>query len=364
MSLEVARHAIGSRTLIHVRMLDRRLARPALEDWLFQHDVEQCIYGANNGALYQLYGRCLPSCLRATFPQCVCLASRTHTDSPFLACRCSLQAAPLALKKSSIPTLATEAEFAELVRLLSEGLPLESKGRVRNVTLIQVNHIATLCAKRGRDEKSIALLRGLSVELPRIWQLEMAREEDDANGEFSYTLQEEMDDAYEFETPLHAELIHTMIPYEETAEEREVVQRTWTLDRVPASLEKQFLEYKDWRLCPLNFQRQGNAVVDTTAQSDRGTTQRFLAYCQQEHGIAPTLATFGTAQLATLAQSWLQKLSERGLMWSTLGNYCNSLCNLAAYWWSSVGAVEEGAIAMDVQPPGIAAVFRTQTRAS
>ena len=274
--------------------------------------------------------------------------------------RCSLQSAALALKKSSIPTLVTADEFAELVRLLSEGLPLESRGRVRNVTLIQVNHIATLCAKKGRDDRSIALLRGLSVELPRVWQLELEREENDANHEFDYNLQEELDDAYEFETPLHAELIHTMIPYEETAEEKEVVQRTWTLDRVPASLEKQFAEYKDWRLSPLNFQRQGNAVVDTTAQSDRGTTQRFLAYCQQEHGIAPTLATFGTAQLTTLAQSWLQKLSERGLMWSSLSNYCNSLCNLAAYWWSGDGAVEEAAVAMDVQPPDLLLRLRAQ----
>jgi hypothetical protein len=96
---------------------------------------------------------------------------RTLIQALCLAHRCSLQAAPLALKKASIPTLVTEEEFAELVRLLSEGLPLESRGRVRNVTLIQVNHIASLCAKKGRDQKSIALLRGLSVELPRIWQL-------------------------------------------------------------------------------------------------------------------------------------------------------------------------------------------------
>jgi hypothetical protein len=181
--------------------------------------------------------------------------------------------------------------------------------------------------------------------------------------EYDYLLHDELEDAYEFETPLHAELIHTMIPYEETAEEKEVVQRTWTLDRVPASLEKQFSDYKDWRLSPLNFQRQGNAVVDTTANSDRGTTQRFLAYCQAEHGIAPTLATFGTAHLATLAQSWLEKLSERGLMWSTLGTYCNSLCNLAAYWWGSDGAVEEGALAMEVQPPDLLLRLRAQCEA-
>jgi hypothetical protein len=178
--------------------------------------------------------------------------------------------------------------------------------------------------------------------------------------EYDYSLHDELEDAYEYETPLHAELIHTMIPYEETAEEKEVVQRTWTLERVPASLEKQFSDYKDWRLSPLNFQRQGNAVVDTTANSDRGTTQRFLAYCQAEHGIAPTLATFGTAHLATLAQSWLEKLSERGLMWSTLGNYCNSLCNLAAYFWGSDGAVEEAALEMDVQPPDLLLRLRAQ----
>jgi len=57
MPLEVSRHAVGSRTLIRVRLLDRRLARPVAYDFLFQHDVEQSLYGCNNGALYQLYAR-------------------------------------------------------------------------------------------------------------------------------------------------------------------------------------------------------------------------------------------------------------------------------------------------------------------
>ena len=214
----------------------------------------------------------------------------------------------------------------------------------------------TRLLSRPNSRSLVATPRALLFDPPT----ELQKEEDDANHEVDFLLLDELEDAYEHEAPLHAELIHTMIPYEETAEEKEVVKRTWTLDRVPASLEKQFSDYKDWRLSPLNFQRQGNAVVDTTAQSDRGTTQRFLAYCQAEHGIAPTLATFGTAQLATLAQSWLEKLSERGLMWSTLGNYCNSLCNLAAYWWGSDGAVEEAALAMDVQPPDLLLRLRAQ----
>ena len=59
MPLEVARHAVGSRTLIRVRLLDRRLPRPVEDDFLFQHDVELCLYGSNNGALYQLMARCV-----------------------------------------------------------------------------------------------------------------------------------------------------------------------------------------------------------------------------------------------------------------------------------------------------------------
>ena len=59
MPLEVSRHAVGSRTLIRVRLLDRRLAHPVEDEFLFQHDVEQCLYGGNNGALHQLYARCV-----------------------------------------------------------------------------------------------------------------------------------------------------------------------------------------------------------------------------------------------------------------------------------------------------------------
>ena len=78
--------------------------------------------------------------------------------------------------------------------------------------------VAALCAKKGRDERAIALLRGLSVALPRIWQLEIARDEHAANNERDLVLEEDLEDAYENEMPLHAELLHTMIPYEETAE--------------------------------------------------------------------------------------------------------------------------------------------------
>ena len=219
----------------------------------------------------------------------------------------------------------------------------------------------------------------------RSQQLEAEREANEANGELDLVLEDEIDEAAEYEAPLHAELLHTMVPFEETAEETETMQRVWKLERIAPSLEKQFADYKDWRLSPLNFQRHGNAVVDTTATADRGTMLRFLAYCHDVHGIAATtLDLLGSAELATMAQAWLEALVERGLMWSTCGrspdsrwcwlapvshanppllrcaNYINSICNMTAWWWDGDYAVEEAAMEMDPQTPDLLLRLRSQ----
>jgi len=78
---------------------------------------------------------------------------------------------------------------------------------------------------------------------------------------------------------------------------------------------------------------------------------RFLAYAKEAHGASPDLKLLGTAALPSIAQAWLEQMVERGLMWSSLSNYVNSLCNLAGWWWDSDGAVEEAAYALDPQPP-------------
>ena len=52
----------------------------------------------------------------------------------------------------------------------------------------------------------------------------------------------------------------------------------YKLDRVPPALEAQLQQYKDWRLQPLNFQRAGNAVVDTTAYAPRAGPLRTMFF--------------------------------------------------------------------------------------
>ena len=68
----------------------------------------------------------------------------------------------------------------------------------------------------------------------------------------------------------------------------------------------------------------------------------------------------GTAALPTIVQAWLEQMVERGLMWSSLSNYVNSLCNLVGWWWDSDGAVEEAAYALDPQPPTALIRLRAQ----
>jgi hypothetical protein len=58
MPLEVARHVVGDRTLIRVRLTDRRdAARPVVDDFVFQHALERALYGGNTGAMYRLTQR-------------------------------------------------------------------------------------------------------------------------------------------------------------------------------------------------------------------------------------------------------------------------------------------------------------------
>ena len=134
----------------------------------------------------------------------------------------------------------------------------------------------------------------------------------------------------------------------------------YKLDPVPRLVTEQLSAYKDWRLCPLNYQRGSNAVVDITAEHDCSTVQRFLAYAQQEHEMEPSFAIFGSARCAGVAQKWLEQMLDRGLMWSTLANYTNSLCNIAAHWWDSGGSIEEAALQQDPQPPDALLRLRAQ----
>ena len=168
-----------------------------------------------------------------------------------------------------------------------------------------------------------------------------------------------MEDLEELEAPLHAELLHTCVPYESTEAEHEAVKH-YKLERVPRELEAQLDAFRDWRLSPLCYARTGNAVVDVTAGNDRAVALRFLAFCHVEKGLAPSLAVFGTPELPDVVQEWLNHAVARGLMWSTLGNYVNALLNVTTYVWDATELVQEAAYALSPQPPESLVNLRAQ----
>jgi hypothetical protein len=106
MPLDVQRRLLeGSvHALVCIRMPDRRHASPRDETWLLQHQVEAALFGDNcTGAMYRLLARE------------------------------SLSLSPMPLKRKSVQDgLVLDAEYTELIRLLEECLPIESKGRVRH----------------------------------------------------------------------------------------------------------------------------------------------------------------------------------------------------------------------------------------
>ena len=161
--MEHTRHALGELTIVVVALKDRRQSRAPDELWVFQHTIQHALYGNSSSGIHRLYERA------------------------------SLTQAPLALAKASIAAgIVTAQEFASLISLLTETLPFESRGRVRNVTLISLNLVPVLCQKLGRSPRTTALLESLRAPLPRLWVAQAEQEANSAAGEADLLLDEEV----------------------------------------------------------------------------------------------------------------------------------------------------------------------------
>ena len=282
MAVSIARFNCRGRPLAVLDLPDRRAAAQRHVRFLFLSELEKVLYGGSTGAIYRLLQRE------------------------------SMERSVLPIKKASVGEgLVTQPEFDAILEAYRETVEaVETRGRVRMCSLVRVllcdlnppqwsraqhaltssarSHalgnaltrsvraraqvplpVAVSCAKSfGRSPQAIALLECFSAPLPRQWELLAEQEANAAAGEVSLLLEDELAAEEELEAPLEAELHYTHVAYEETPEEQATVAR-YKLDRVPAALEAQLQQYKDWRLQPLNFQRAGNAVVDTTAYAPR-----------------------------------------------------------------------------------------------
>ena len=293
--------------------------------YVIQIELERAIYGADHsgGAVYKLLFR---HSLLGTTRMCDMAAVSRN--------------------------LLTQEQYTTIISSLGNT-------RARKCNLIPLAVACMAVRTLGDGERTRNFLACFNQPIPRLWELRAEAAADEANEEVDLCIQDAIDNEEETEAPLHAELLHTMVPNEETPEEKELVKR-WKLDHVPQALVKQLESYRDWRLQPLNFQRSGNAVVDITADGDKATVLRFLAFCKEEHNVVPSMSFFGSPDLAIFSQEWLTALHEKGLMWSSLGNYMNGLCNVASYWWDGGGDIHPEALQLDPSPPS--SLFRLRSQ--
>ena len=79
--------------------------------------------------------------------------------------------------------------------------------------------------------------------------------------------------------------------------------------------------------------------------NDRATTLRFLGWLKAAHDIVPGLGVFCRAALSQWVEDWLTALSEKGLKYSSLANYCNSLCMVGSFVYQTY-SIDEDALAL------------------
>lgn len=225
--------------------------------------------------------------------------------------------------------------------LFEEVLPLESRGRVKNLSLIAVNHCVTASHRLGRSPRTTAFLNALAAPQPRAWLLIQEQEENIAAGEVDLLLDEEIADLDEVDIHFGDEIVQ-MASFDTLPDDEQKADTSFKLTRISASLKKELVAYVAHRVSPLNRQRMGSACQDITVGNDRATVLRFLGYTAADpHNLQAGLGVFMLPTFGALAQEWLEMLSSKGLRWSTLANYSNSLIQLTTYAYDAFELPEE-----------------------
>ena len=289
---------------------------PWLHGWVrCLRQVEQCLYGSTGGgAVYRLLQRE------------------------------SLSSCPLALRKGSVLAgHVTAQEYDQFVKELEAISPLETRGRVRAVTVLSLNVAIKLAHAIGRGTKSIAFLRAMQTPLPRLWE---ALEEQDANerelGGVDLALDHEIAELEEEDCHLALELVASHVPYA-TDEHDDERAASWRLPSVPAGLQTELDALVRFRTDPINRQRDGSCCVDLTVGNDVATCKRFLGWLLATKEVTAGLGVFCRAALSEWVEEWLRALREKRLRFSTCSNYCNSLimvCNFVYCTYELDAAVQ------------------------
>ena len=330
--------------------VDRRSSRARTKEWLLTKAVERILYGPNQVCAALLLqdpavSFCVHSLPLGPPPS---RAQRTTGAFHMLLQRNSFDEAVLVSEKAKVDSGTLTAE--EHRGILDACKPLvddvEARNRIKRCSVVPVSVVTAACAAFGRCAQTVALLRALK-QLPRVWELQLEQEALRARLEFDLQLDEELQELDEEGVHLAAEL-HVMPPYAGRRDDDEAAT-SWKLPKEPAALTRELEAYAKHRAEPINRFRDGSAVVDVTVGNDRATCLRFLGWLLAEKQIAPGLGVFGKKELADWVEAWVQALAAKGVLYSSLSNYTNSLIALTNFVYTTY-AIDEGIRAMHRTP--------------
>ena len=301
--------------------------------WVFQSQIEAVLFSneQSTGALYRLLKRTPEAEGKA-----LCLRHRTNAIAD---------------------GLVSDGEWEAMVKRLHKG--------VRSITLVPVEVAVKAAALMGETNETAALIEALGYDRPAAWDEE---ESSDAEGEGEGEAEgeaegeEEEGEAAELgggdedsdgsgggysggggeHSAEHSDATE-QFEYEASDDEaggaggeappandggegqsraKKAAKVTYTLVDVPPALQRELALFTEWRLKPINRNREGVAVEPVTAAGNRGDALRLLGWLKTEKNIKPSLGgVFGSDRLGVAVLAFCDHLRACGPTFTTIAGY-------------------------------------------
>jgi hypothetical protein len=109
---------------------------------------------------------------------------------------------------------------------------------------------------------------------------------------------------------------------------------TYTLLDLPPALQRELDSFTEWRLKPINRNRDGVSVEPATAAGNKSDALRLLGWLKSEKNIAPSLGgAFGSEGLGQAVHrlSWTTCAPAAACLYSTCAGYIKSFVAVARF---------------------------------
>ena len=98
------------------------------------------------------------------------------------------------------------------------------------------------------------------------------------------------------------------------------------------ALQRELGSFTEWRLKPINRDRDGVSVEAVTVAGNRADALRLLGWLKSEKNIAPSLGgVFGSERLDQAVQAFVEHLRACGRLYSTCAGYIKSFVAVARF---------------------------------